>query len=72
MRGYIKVNDRLETTASGVWAVGDRASSPQFAQVFFDCECGCIRINRELRPDLHVHRAHHLDRIRLWMNSWGA
>src|SRR5437016_1100155 len=29
-RGYIKVNERLETTAAGVWAMGDCAGSPQF------------------------------------------
>jgi pyruvate/2-oxoglutarate dehydrogenase complex dihydrolipoamide dehydrogenase (E3) component len=28
--GYIKVNDRLETSASNVWAMGDCAGSPQF------------------------------------------
>jgi pyruvate/2-oxoglutarate dehydrogenase complex dihydrolipoamide dehydrogenase (E3) component len=27
-RGYIKVNERLETTAPGVWAMGDCAGSP--------------------------------------------
>jgi pyruvate/2-oxoglutarate dehydrogenase complex dihydrolipoamide dehydrogenase (E3) component len=35
-RGYIRVNERLETTASGVWAVGDCAGSPQFTHVGFD------------------------------------
>ncbi len=35
-RGYIKVNERLETTAPGVWAVGDCAGSPQFTHVAFD------------------------------------
>jgi pyruvate/2-oxoglutarate dehydrogenase complex dihydrolipoamide dehydrogenase (E3) component len=35
-RGYIVVNDRLETTARGVWAVGDCAGSPQFTHVAFD------------------------------------
>ena len=35
-RGYIKVNERLETTASNVWAVGDCAGSPQFTHVAFD------------------------------------
>jgi pyruvate/2-oxoglutarate dehydrogenase complex dihydrolipoamide dehydrogenase (E3) component len=32
-RGYIKVNERLETTAPGVWAMGDCAGSPQFTHV---------------------------------------
>jgi pyruvate/2-oxoglutarate dehydrogenase complex dihydrolipoamide dehydrogenase (E3) component len=35
-RGYIKVNDRLETTAPGVWAVGECAGSPQFTHVSED------------------------------------
>jgi pyruvate/2-oxoglutarate dehydrogenase complex dihydrolipoamide dehydrogenase (E3) component len=34
--GYIRVNERLETTAPGVWAVGDCAGSPQFTHVGFD------------------------------------
>lgn len=32
-RGYIKVNARLETTAPGVWAVGEVAGSPQFTHI---------------------------------------
>ena len=35
-RGYINVNDRLETSAAGVWAMGDCAGSPQFTHVAFD------------------------------------
>jgi pyruvate/2-oxoglutarate dehydrogenase complex dihydrolipoamide dehydrogenase (E3) component len=35
-RGYIKVNERLETTAEGVWAMDDCAGSPQFTHVAFD------------------------------------
>ena len=35
-RGYIAVNDRLETSASGVWALGECAGSPQFTHVAFD------------------------------------
>jgi pyruvate/2-oxoglutarate dehydrogenase complex dihydrolipoamide dehydrogenase (E3) component len=35
-RGYVVVNDRLETTAPDVWAVGDCAGSPQFTHVAFD------------------------------------
>jgi pyruvate/2-oxoglutarate dehydrogenase complex dihydrolipoamide dehydrogenase (E3) component len=35
-RGYVVVNDRLETTAPGVWAVSDCAGSPQFTLVAFD------------------------------------
>jgi pyruvate/2-oxoglutarate dehydrogenase complex dihydrolipoamide dehydrogenase (E3) component len=32
-RGYIKVNDRLETSAPDVWAIGECAGSPQFTHV---------------------------------------
>lgn len=32
-RGHIRVNDRLETTASNVWAVGECAGSPYFTHV---------------------------------------
>jgi pyruvate/2-oxoglutarate dehydrogenase complex dihydrolipoamide dehydrogenase (E3) component len=35
-RRYIKVNERLQTTASDVWAVGDCAGSPQFTHISFD------------------------------------
>jgi pyruvate/2-oxoglutarate dehydrogenase complex dihydrolipoamide dehydrogenase (E3) component len=35
-RGFIQVNDRLETTAPGVWALGECAGSPQFTHVSFD------------------------------------
>ncbi len=35
-RGYVAVNDRLETSASEVWAVGECAGSPQFTHVSFD------------------------------------
>ena len=31
--GYIRVNDRLETSAASVWAMGDCAGSPQFMHV---------------------------------------
>jgi pyruvate/2-oxoglutarate dehydrogenase complex dihydrolipoamide dehydrogenase (E3) component len=35
-RGYIRVNDRLETTAPGVWALGESAGSPQFTHASVD------------------------------------
>jgi pyruvate/2-oxoglutarate dehydrogenase complex dihydrolipoamide dehydrogenase (E3) component len=35
-RGYIKVNERLETTAPGVWALGEVAGSPQFTHISID------------------------------------
>lgn len=34
--GYIKVNERLETTAPDVWAVGDCAGSPKFTHIAYD------------------------------------
>ncbi|HLX36908.1 MAG TPA: FAD-dependent oxidoreductase, partial [Candidatus Binataceae bacterium] len=34
--GYIKTNERLETTAKNVWAMGDCAGSPQFTHVGLD------------------------------------
>jgi len=35
-RGFIQVNERLETTAPGVWAIGECAGSPQFTHVSVD------------------------------------
>jgi pyruvate/2-oxoglutarate dehydrogenase complex dihydrolipoamide dehydrogenase (E3) component len=35
-RGYIQVNERLETGAPGVWAIGECAGSAQFTHVSFD------------------------------------
>jgi pyruvate/2-oxoglutarate dehydrogenase complex dihydrolipoamide dehydrogenase (E3) component len=35
-RGYIRVNERLETTAPGVWAIGECAGSPQFTHASVD------------------------------------
>ena len=34
--GYLKVNDRLETTAPSVWGIGECAGSPQFTHASFD------------------------------------
>jgi len=34
-RGYVKVDERCRTTASGVWAVGDLVATPQLAHVGF-------------------------------------
>lgn len=35
-RGYIRVNERLETSAPAVWAMGECAGSPQFTHAAFD------------------------------------
>jgi pyruvate/2-oxoglutarate dehydrogenase complex dihydrolipoamide dehydrogenase (E3) component len=35
-RGYIRVNERLETTAPDVWAIGECAGSPHFTHVSVD------------------------------------
>jgi pyruvate/2-oxoglutarate dehydrogenase complex dihydrolipoamide dehydrogenase (E3) component len=35
-QGYIKVNERLQTTAPGVWAIGEVAGSPQFTHISVD------------------------------------
>jgi pyruvate/2-oxoglutarate dehydrogenase complex dihydrolipoamide dehydrogenase (E3) component len=35
-RGYIKVNEKLQTTAAGVWALGESAGSPQFTHISHD------------------------------------
>jgi pyruvate/2-oxoglutarate dehydrogenase complex dihydrolipoamide dehydrogenase (E3) component len=34
--GYIKTNERLETTSENIWAMGDCAGSPQFTHVGYD------------------------------------
>jgi pyruvate/2-oxoglutarate dehydrogenase complex dihydrolipoamide dehydrogenase (E3) component len=35
-RGFIQVDERLQTPASGVWAIGECAGSPQFTHVSVD------------------------------------
>jgi pyruvate/2-oxoglutarate dehydrogenase complex dihydrolipoamide dehydrogenase (E3) component len=35
-RGFVKVNERLQTTTADVWAVGDCAGSPMFTHIGFD------------------------------------
>lgn len=35
-KGFIDVDERLKTTASGVWAIGECAGSPQFTHVSVD------------------------------------
>lgn len=35
-KGFVEVNERLETTAPGVWSLGDCAGSPFFTHISFD------------------------------------
>jgi len=35
-RGYVKVNDRLETAVEGVWALGDIKGGPAFTHISYD------------------------------------
>lgn len=35
-RGYIKVNDRLETSVPGIWALGDVKGGPAFTHISYD------------------------------------
>jgi pyruvate/2-oxoglutarate dehydrogenase complex dihydrolipoamide dehydrogenase (E3) component len=35
-RGFIRANERLQTSAEGVWAIGECAGSPQFTHVSVD------------------------------------
>jgi pyruvate/2-oxoglutarate dehydrogenase complex dihydrolipoamide dehydrogenase (E3) component len=43
-RGYIRVNDRLQTSAPAVWAMGECAGSPQFTHVGED-DCRVVLDN---------------------------
>ena len=47
--GYIHVNERLQTTAPGVWAVGEAAGSPQFTHIAYDD----FRVIRDNLAGLH-------------------
>jgi pyruvate/2-oxoglutarate dehydrogenase complex dihydrolipoamide dehydrogenase (E3) component len=35
-QGHVRVTDRLQTTAAGVWAVGDCTGNPHFTHIAFD------------------------------------
>jgi pyruvate/2-oxoglutarate dehydrogenase complex dihydrolipoamide dehydrogenase (E3) component len=55
-RGYIAVNERLETSAPDVWAIGECAGSPQFTHISVDD----FRIIRD-----NIHGGHRTTRGRL-------
>jgi pyruvate/2-oxoglutarate dehydrogenase complex dihydrolipoamide dehydrogenase (E3) component len=63
--GHVKVNERLQTTAPGVWAVGDCAGSPYFTHIAFDDHrivvdnlAGGNRVTTGRQvPFLYVHRS---------------
>jgi pyruvate/2-oxoglutarate dehydrogenase complex dihydrolipoamide dehydrogenase (E3) component len=46
IRGFVRVNPRLQTTAPGVWAIGECAGSPQFTHVSVD-DFRIVRDNME-------------------------
>ena len=47
-RGFIQVDEHLRTTASGIWAIGESAGSPQFTHVSVD-DFRVVRDNMEGR-----------------------
>jgi pyruvate/2-oxoglutarate dehydrogenase complex dihydrolipoamide dehydrogenase (E3) component len=55
-RGYIRVNERLETTVAGIWAIGECAGSPQFTHVSEDdfriIRDNLVGVNRSTRDRL--------------------
>jgi pyruvate/2-oxoglutarate dehydrogenase complex dihydrolipoamide dehydrogenase (E3) component len=57
--GYIAVNDRLETSASGVWAIGECAGSPQFTHASLD-DFRVIRDKSRRRLAQHARSARSL------------
>jgi pyruvate/2-oxoglutarate dehydrogenase complex dihydrolipoamide dehydrogenase (E3) component len=55
-RGFIQVNDRLETTAAGIYALGDIKGGPAFTHISYD-DFRIIRANLlEKKPASTAHR----------------
>lgn len=48
-RGFIKVNDRLETNVPGIWAIGDVKGGPAFTHISYD--------DHQIIFDNLIHRA---------------
>lgn len=45
-RGYIRANERLETSAPGIWAISEAAGSPQFTHVSVTISASCATTSR--------------------------
>ncbi len=58
-RGFVKVNERLETSAPGVWALGESAGSPMFTHISED-DFRIVRDNLSRRAPQHSRQAHSL------------
>jgi hypothetical protein len=82
-RGYIRVNDRLETTAPDVWAIGECAGTPQFThasvddfRIIRDNLAGGARITAERLVPYCVFterfgaRAYQLPFLRVQLSGW--
>ncbi len=68
-KGHIRVNDRLETTAPNVWAMGECAGSPYFTHVSED-DLAIIHRKPERRPAQHAGPAGSI--LRLHRSAAGA
>jgi pyruvate/2-oxoglutarate dehydrogenase complex dihydrolipoamide dehydrogenase (E3) component len=64
-RGFIKVNDRLETTASGVYALGDINGGPAFTHISYD-DFRIIRTNLLGKKDASPTEASTKDRLAIY------
>ena len=58
-RGFVKVNERLETSAPDVWALGECAGSPMFTHISED-DFRIVRDNLSWREPQHGRPAHSL------------
>ena len=54
-RGYIQVNERLQTTSPHIWAIGDCAGSPHFTHISYD-DFRVIRDNLNSHPHVTTGR----------------